>query len=133
MTPGVYLAIRFSLSFLWVFTGITSGFFAQDIGYEILAGGKITGSLASFCIFSGSILDVFIGVWLLTGKWLKFCYLVQLVVIAFYSLLLTILAPEFWLHPFGPLTKNLPLLAMIYYLYNRESKYLARKKDDLLK
>ncbi|MBL1457328.1 MAG: hypothetical protein COA34_005600 [Methylophaga sp.] len=24
--------------------------------------------------------------------------------------------PGFWIHPFGPLSKNVPLLVMIYYL-----------------
>ncbi|WP_363323563.1 DoxX-like family protein [uncultured Psychrosphaera sp.] len=28
--------------------------------------------------------------------------------------------PEFWIHPFGPLTKNIPLLVMVYYLYTKE-------------
>lgn len=117
---GVNLVARLSLSFLWFFTGITSALFARDVGYEVLANGGITGNLATLCIFSGSVLDVVIGIWLLTGKKLKVCYLVQMVVIAVYTLLLTAIEPTFWLHPFGPLTKNIPLLVMIYYLYNKE-------------
>jgi len=120
VTIGINLAARLSLGFLWVFTGITSAFFARDIGYEVLANGGITGILATFSIFSGSVLDVAIGIWLLTGKKLKICYLVQMVVIALYTLLLSVIDPDFWLHPFGPLTKNIPLLVMIYYLHSKE-------------
>ncbi len=120
MTIGINLAARLSLGFLWAFTGITSAFFARDIGYEVLANGGITGILATLSIFSGSVLDVAIGIWLLTGKKLKICYLVQMVVIALYTLLLSVIDPGFWIHPFGPLTKNIPLLVMIYYLHSKE-------------
>jgi len=115
----MHLAARLSLVFLWFFTGITSAFFAQNIGYEVLAKGGITGHLATFCIFSGSLLDVIIGIWLLSGKQLKICYLVQMIVITIYTLLLTAIEPNFWMHPFGPLTKNIPLLVMIYYLFRK--------------
>jgi len=116
----MYLAARLSLSFLWIFTGITSAFFAKAIGYEVLANGGITGLLADFSILSGSVLDVVIGVWLLVCWRLKFCYLAQMLIIAVYTLLLTAMDSSFWVHPFGPLTKNVPLLVMIYCLYNKE-------------
>jgi hypothetical protein len=113
----MHLIARLSLSFLWVFTGITSAFFAKEVGYDVLANGGITGGLADACIIAGSILDMLIGIWLLVGKKLKHCYFVQMAVIAIYSVLLTVIEPGFWLHPFGPLTKNIPLLVLIYILY----------------
>lgn len=122
MTTGMHLAARLSLSFLWVFTGITSVFFAKDMAYEVLANGGITSSLADLSIWSGSVLDAVIGIWLLVGWRLKLCYLVQLAVIAAYTLLLTSIDPSFWIHPFGPLTKNVPLLVLIYFLYVKENK-----------
>lgn len=121
VTSCMSIAARLSLSFLWIFTGITSAFFAKDIGYEVLAYGGITGTLANLSILSGSVLDVVIGVWLLVGKRLKVCYLLQMIVIVLYTLLLTAIKPDFWVHPFGPLTKNVPLLVMTYYLYCKES------------
>jgi hypothetical protein len=119
---NIYLAARLSLSFLWIFTGITSAFFSLEYSYELLENSGITGTLASFSIYSGSLLDVVIGVWLITGKRLKLCYQIQLLVVVLYSLLLTIIEPNFWVHPFGPLTKNIPILVMIYYLYTKESR-----------
>ena len=89
VTSSMSLAARLSLSFLWIFTGITSAFFAKDVGYEVLANGGITGTLANLSILSGSVLDVVIGAWLLVGKRLKVCYLVQMVVVILYTLLLT--------------------------------------------
>ncbi|MBU3825808.1 MAG: DoxX-like family protein [Candidatus Oceanisphaera merdipullorum] len=112
-------AARLSLSFLWLITGITSMFFAKDIGYEVLAKAGITGSLANAAIISGSVLDIAIGLWLLVKRHLRVCYLLQLAVIVVYTVLLSLIAPSFWLHPFGPLTKNIPIVVMIYYLYRQ--------------
>ncbi|UDL05317.1 DoxX-like family protein [Marinobacter sp. CA1] len=117
MTDGFHLAARLSLSFLWLFTAVTSAFLARDIGYQVLASGGITGTFADVCLYSGSLVDAAIGLWVLSGRKLKPCYLVQLMVIATYTLLLTIIDPGFWTHPFGPLTKNLPLLVLIGGLY----------------
>ena len=41
----------------------------------------------------------------------------QLVVIAGYTVLITLRMPHWWLHPYGPLTKNLPMMAVIGMLW----------------
>jgi hypothetical protein len=127
VTVDFRLAARLSLGFLWLFTSITSLFWAKDTGLEVLANSGITGSLAEICIVSGSVVDGVIGVWLLLGLRMKECYLTQLVIITTYTLLLTLIDSSFWLHPFGPLTKNIPLLVMIYYLYSEERFGLHKK------
>lgn len=120
LSNNMILAARFSLAFLWLFTAITSAFFAREEGLDILAGGGITGYLADFCLYSGSLLDAIIAIWLLLGKRLALCYLIQFWVVVVYSLLLTVIDANFWLHPFGPLTKNIPLLVLIYILLRHE-------------
>ena len=119
MDKSMERAARVSLSFLWISTGITSLFFAKDIGYEVLAQGGITGGLADVALISGSLLDIAIGIWLLTNRQLRVCYLLQLAVMTTYTLLLSVIAPHFWLHPFGPLTKNIPIAVLVFYLYRR--------------
>jgi hypothetical protein len=37
-----------------------------------------------------------------------------------YSVVIAIMLPEYWLHPFGPLLKNLPMLAAIVTLHELE-------------
>lgn len=106
----------FSLSILWIFTGITSFYFSPEIGYEILAKAGIKDFTAELLLVSGSILDILIGFWLLSKYQLKWCLKFQVSVIIFYSILLSFIAPEFWLHPFGPITKNLPIIALILVL-----------------
>lgn len=106
-----------SLAFLWVFTGLTSIYFSPDIGYEILASANITGSMADFSVYAGGALDIVLGLWLLTSVKTKLCCIVQVAVIALYTAILTLIDASFWLHPFGPITKNIPIIVLIGYVY----------------
>lgn len=102
-----------SLAILWIATGLTSLFGAPEVGYQILSQANITGLFAKLAVWGGSLLDLFLGIWILTGYKQIICIRAQIATIILYSSLLTIIAPEFWLHPFGPLTKNLPILALL--------------------
>ena len=124
MTNSQKLVAQLSLASLWIFTGLTSFFFAPEVGYEILETGGITGRFADFCLVSGAMTDIVIGVWVLSNKQKRLCCYTQMTVILIFTLLLTIIAPSFWIHPFGPVTKNLPILVLvwIYYSSNNKSK-----------
>ena len=52
----------------------------------------------------------------------KFLWIAQTALIAVYTVTITFYLPEFWLHPFGPLIKNLPILAAILVLYELEKQ-----------
>lgn len=110
-------AAKYSLAFLWVFTGLTSVFFSPEIGYEILTSANITEPLAVIAIYAGGALDVILGFWLMTSVKTKLCCIVQVSVIASYTVLLTFIDASFWLHPFGPITKNIPIIVLIAYVY----------------
>ena len=112
---------RISLSFLWLFTAATSFWWGRDSGYAILAQQNIHNGFADICINAGSLLDAVIGLWLLTGRRLKWCYGLQIILIVSYSILLSFIAPDFWLHPFGPITKNLPIVVLIFMLMKAEA------------
>ena len=118
----MFFCARLSLALLWIFTGLTSVFFAPQLGFELLLSVSIEGKLADVIVYAGSVLDISIGLWLLSALRLQYCYLLQLTVIIVYSLLLTIIDGSFWLHPFGPITKNIPILMLIFILYKREGK-----------
>jgi len=112
------LIAKLSLTFLWLFTGLTSLFLAPEVGYQILEIGGITGALADFCLISGSLTDMALGIWILTGVKEKLCYKVQIIVIILFTILLTAIDASFWFHPFGPVTKNLPILVLIWISYS---------------
>lgn len=115
-------AAIFSLAFLWIFTGLTSIFFSPEVGYQILASASITGSLADFSVYAGGFLDIVLGLWMLTSFKTTLCCILQIAVIAFYTMLLTIIDTGFWLHPFGPITKNIPIIVLIIFVYNSSDK-----------
>ena len=112
---------RISLSFLWLFTAATSFWWGRNLGYDVLAQQGIQGEFADLCIDAGSLLDAAIGFLLLIGRRLKWCYALQIILITSYSVLLSLIAPESWLHPFGPITKNIPIIVLIFVLMKSET------------
>jgi len=118
----LYKPAIYSLAFLWVFTGLTSIYFSPDIGYEILASANITDSMADFSVYAGGALDIVLGLWLLTSVKTKLCCIVQVATISLYTLILTVIDASFWLHPFGPITKNIPIIVLIIFVYSSSSK-----------
>jgi hypothetical protein len=50
----------------------------------------------------------------------RLLWLAQMLLIIGYTIIITVRLPEFWFHPYGPLLKNLPMLAAIYLLYTLE-------------
>jgi len=113
---------KYSLAFLWISTGIISTFISPEIGFALLAEAGINDYLASFFVYGGSLVDFLLGVWLISGRGIRICCWLQIIVIIFYSILLTIIDPSFWIHPFGPLTKNIPILILIGVLYQNQNK-----------
>jgi hypothetical protein len=115
--PQHLLMARLALAFLWLFTAATSLWWEREAGYQVLAMADIRGNFADLCINAGSAVDAIIGFWLLSGWQRRQCYRIQLLVIVVYSFLLSLIAPQFWLHPFGPLTKNIPIIALLLIMY----------------
>jgi len=76
-----------------------------------------------YLLYVASFLDITLGVLTIMGCCLQGLLRLQLVVIVVYTLLLTLLAllaPYHWLHPFGPVLKNIPLVIAIYILGKME-------------
>ncbi|MDH4607762.1 DoxX-like family protein [Pseudomonas sp. BN102] len=113
---------RLALVALWLATALVSVSSGRQIGYDILAGGHIEGVLADLCIYGGAALDLLLGLWLLSDRATLACLRVQGAVVLLYSLLLSLIDPSYWGHPFGPLTKNLPVLALILLLHQRQAR-----------
>ncbi|AYC31274.1 hypothetical protein D3880_02210 [Pseudomonas cavernae] len=116
------LIAQCALAFLWLATALVSVTQGRQIGYDILAGAGIAGFAAHLCVYGGAVLDLLLGLWLLAGVAPRVCLRVQAAVVVLYTLLLSIIDPGYRLQPFGPLTKNIPLLALIYLLQQTASR-----------
>lgn len=104
-------AIVASLLTVWVFTGLTSLFWARPEGYALLAAGGIRGPMATLAINAGGIADLLLGLLLLT-RHQKAALASQLMLMVTYTVAIGFIVPRAWLHPFGPVTKNLPMAVL---------------------
>jgi hypothetical protein len=66
------------------------------------------------------LLDLVFGIATVALKRRYWLWLAQIATIVFYTAVITWRLPEFWLHPYGPLLKNLPMLAGIWLLFELE-------------
>ena len=113
--------LRIIIGFVWIWSGIVSAFlYPQPLALELLHEVGISKEYDVFVLYLASFLDIFIGVLTLIGFKLQALLKIQMLVIVVYTLLLTVLAPYHWLHPFGAILKNLPLLFSIYILAQME-------------
>lgn len=113
--------LRLSVALVWMITGIVSlGLYPVQESYALLARTGITGALAPLMLYGAALMDLAFGIATLVQKRRQWLWLAQLAVILFYTAVITLRLPEFWLHPYGPLLKNLPMLAVIWLLYELE-------------
>lgn len=108
--------LRWSVALVWIVTGILSfGVYPVADSYVLLARTGIHGALAPVMLYGAAALDLLLGVLTLClrRRWLWYA---QILLILGYTAIISLRLPEFWLHPYGPLLKNLPMLAAIAVL-----------------
>ena len=109
--------LRLVIGFVWIWSGIVSAFlYPQPLALELLHEIGVPMGVDVPLLYVASFLDMGIGVLTIMSYRLQTLLTLQLLVIAVYTLLLTFLAPYHWLHPFGPVLKNLPLMVSIFVL-----------------
>lgn len=110
--------LRLSIALMWLWTGIVSlGLYPRDASYELLARTGVPDDIAPVLLYGAAVLDIILGVAILVVSRRRWLWLTQMVLIVVYTSIITFRLPEFWLHPYGPILKNLPLLASLYLLY----------------
>jgi hypothetical protein len=78
----------------------------------LLAGLGLAGPAARIVTKAGATLDLILGLALLSPAWRRPVLQAQLAVMAAYTVLATIALPALWADPFGPLLKNIAVLAV---------------------
>lgn len=115
--------LRTALALLWLWTAAVSfGLYPVQDSQALLARVGLHGALATLALYGAATLDLVLGVLTLAApaRWRRPVWLAQLLVIAGYTLLITLFLPEYWLHPYGPIAKNLPVAAAIALLWALE-------------
>ena len=118
--------LRASLVVVWLATAVVSVWDLHGQSRELLAGlptawaGGHAPWLPTAIILAGAAADAVLGLWLALRPGRK-AYGAALMVMLIMTLLATAIHPAWWLHPFGPLTKNLPIAAILWVLLQDEA------------
>ena len=113
--------LRGSLVVVWLATAVVSVWELHGQSRELLAGLPTawtegnTSWLPTAIILAGAAADAVLGLWLALRPGRK-AYGAALLMMLAMTLLATAIQPAWWLHPFGPLTKNLPIAAILWVL-----------------
>jgi uncharacterized protein YbjT (DUF2867 family) len=111
-----------TLAAIWLLTALLSaGIFPIEQSLALLAPFGLHGGAAFVTLIAAIGLDAGMGLLTLLrpGRRLFWC---QLALIALYSLLIAWRLPEYLLHPFGPVLKNLPIAALLLLLIAEEKR-----------
>lgn len=112
--------LRLSLVAVWLVTAIVSIVELDGQSRQVLAQAGIASPpwLVQWLIVGGAAADLVIGLalWLWPGR---ASYATALALMLVMTLVATVLQPTLWLHPLGPLLKNLPIAALLWHLYRR--------------
>ena len=115
--------LRFSLGFLWLWSGVQPALTAADVSLDLLGRTGIAAEWQAAAFYTSSALDVFFGVLCFTKfRNYRLLWLAQFVVVLGYSVIVACRLPEMWLHPFAPLVKNVPILAALWVLGSRHER-----------
>jgi uncharacterized protein YbjT (DUF2867 family) len=109
--------LRYSIGAVWIVSGAVSlGLYPLEESLAMLGRVGLTGTLAWAALYGAAALDVVLGLAsFLTSK--RSLWRAQIALILAYTAILSVFLPELWLHPFGPVLKNLPMLAALLALH----------------
>jgi len=115
--------LRVSIAIVWIWTGVVSlGLYPPAESYALLARLGVTGTLATLALYGAALLDIALGVGVLVLRERRWIWIGQIIVMLGYTVLISIWLPEWWLHPYGPMIKNLPLIVTTMLLATLESR-----------
>jgi hypothetical protein len=115
--------LRFSLVAVWLFTAVASIVELNGQSRQVLAEAGIASPpwLVQLLIVGGAAVDLAVGLalWWRPGR---ASYLAAFVLLLLMTAVATFLQPALWLHPLGPLLKNLPIAALLWHLWRRTTQ-----------
>jgi uncharacterized membrane protein len=109
--------LRMSLAFVWLATAVVSvGLYPVEDSYALLVRSGVPAEYSPLLMYGAAAFDLLMGLGILLLPRRRPLWLAQLGLIGFYTVYIAFRLPEFLFHPFGPLTKNIPMLAAIWLM-----------------
>jgi uncharacterized protein YbjT (DUF2867 family) len=113
--------LRLTIALLWIGTALVSfGLFPVADSYVMLAEVGVRGPLADLALFGGAAVNLALGAMLLVNVRVAAVGQVMLALLIVYSLVGLALPTDYWLNPFAPILKNLPIAAALVALIAME-------------
>ena len=113
--------LRVCIGIVWIVSGAVSlGIYPLQDSLALLARVGLTGTPALAALYGAAALDIALGfaTFFFPRRWI---WRLQIALVLGYSAVIALWLPELWLHPFGPVLKNLPLLAGLVLLHELDS------------
>lgn len=114
--------LRLALALVWLSAGIVSlGLYPVQDSLTLLARVGVAAGPGLPLLYAAAGLDLALGV--ATLAWpRRLLWRVQAAVVLGYTAVISVFLPGLWLHPFGPVVKNLPILAVLAMLHAFEDR-----------
>jgi uncharacterized protein YbjT (DUF2867 family) len=115
--------LRLSLALVWITAGVVSaGLYPVERSLALLAQVGLGGGLALAALYGAAALDFALGIATLAVRRARWLWAAQAALVVAYTAIVTLWLPEQWLHPFGPVVKNFPILAALALLHATEGR-----------
>jgi len=117
------ILLRGTLAAVWLATAMVSAFIYPRAGsLAMLARVGLEGWPATLALYGAAALDAALGIATIVRP-RRALWLAQGALILGYSVVIAACLPEYLWHPFGPLLKNLPILAILFILLAEEKSW----------
>ncbi|MBN3788434.1 SDR family oxidoreductase [Burkholderia sp. Ac-20353] len=109
-----------ALAIVWIWTALASAFVHPlSDSLALLARAHVTGGLAYVALYAACALDFAFGIATVAAPGRRL-WAAQIALIAVYSAIIAVAMPDLLAEPFGPVLKNLPILAILVILFSEE-------------
>lgn len=113
-TPRALWILRGGMALIWITEGLFPKLlFQQPMELAVVANSGLVPISAPLFLMLMGIAQVVSGVLalVLKGRWLRWLLIAQVSALVLLPLLVSWQQPLLWFHPFGPMTKNFPIIA----------------------
>jgi uncharacterized protein YbjT (DUF2867 family)/uncharacterized membrane protein YphA (DoxX/SURF4 family) len=115
--------LRLGVAAMWLIAGIVSaGLYPTQASEALLRSIGIPASLAPALLWIAVAIDLLLGLLTLLPRRPRWLWSAQILVVLGYTAILTWRLPALWLEPFGPVAKNLPILALLVLLRQLDTR-----------
>lgn len=115
--------LRVSVAAMWLIAAIVSaGLYPRTESLALLRTVGVPGDFAPAMLYAAIGIDFALGILTLLPRRPRGLWTAQIALVGAYTVFLTWRLPELWLEPFGPLAKNLPILALLLLLRRLEPR-----------